>query len=61
LHAFSIDSLGTDQCERCGEQFFTASTDEQIRLALRDHLGLLSPGEIRDGREHQFKRDRSTG
>ncbi len=61
LHAFSIASLGIDQCARCGEQFFTASTDGEIRLALRDHLGLLSPREVRDEREHQFKRDRSTG
>ena len=46
LHAFSIASLGIDQCERCGEQFFTTSTDEEINLALRSHLGLLAPNEI---------------
>jgi DNA-binding transcriptional regulator YiaG len=51
LHAFSIASLGIDQCARCGEQFFTASTDEEIRLALRNHLGLLSPHQIRSGLE----------
>lgn len=49
LHAFSIASLGIDQCERCGEQFFTTSTDEEINLALRSYLGLLTPGEIRAG------------
>jgi len=49
LHAFSIASLGIDQCERCGEQFFTTSTDEEINLALRSHLGLLAPAEIRAG------------
>jgi len=49
LHTFSIASLGIDQCERCGEQFFTTSTDEEINLALRSHLGLLAPGEIRAG------------
>ena len=49
LHAFSIASLGIDQCERCGEQFFTKSTDEEINLALRSHLGLLTPHEIRAG------------
>ena len=49
LHTFSIASLGIDQCERCGEQFFTASTDEEINLALRSHLGLLPPNEIRAG------------
>ena len=51
LHAFSIASLGIDQCERCGEQFFTTSTDEEINLALRSHLGLLAPNEIRAGLE----------
>lgn len=49
LHAFSIASLGIDQCERCEEQFFTTSTDEEINLALRSHLGLLAPNEIRAG------------
>lgn len=49
LHAFSIASLGIDQCERCGEQFFTTSTDEEINLALRSYLGLLTPSEIRAG------------
>ena len=49
LHAFSIASLGIDRCERCGEQFFTTSTDEEINLALRSYLGLLTPGEIRAG------------
>lgn len=51
LHAFSIAGLGIDQCERCGEQFFTTSTDEEINLALRSHLGLLGPNEIRAGLE----------
>jgi len=49
LHAFSIESLGIDQCERCGEQFFTTSTDEEVNLALRSHLSLLAPAEIRAG------------
>ena len=40
LHAFSIASLGIDQCENCGEQFFTTSTDEEINLAL--HRALAS-------------------
>ena len=49
LHTFSIASLGIDKCERCGEQYFTSSTDEEINLGLRSHLGLLTPGEIRAG------------
>lgn len=49
LHTFSIASLGIDQCRHCGEQYFTAATDDEISLALRSHLGLLTPRQIRSG------------
>ena len=49
LHTFFIAGLEIDQCGRCGEQYFTASTDEEINLALRGHLALLTPAEIRRG------------
>jgi len=49
LHTFHITTLGVDECEHCGEQYFTVNTDEQISLALRMFLGLLAPDEIRDG------------
>lgn len=51
LHAFHIPSLQIDQCEHCGEQYFTSDTDEQINLGLRKHLGLLTPQDIRSGIE----------
>lgn len=49
LHSFHITALELDECENCGEQYFTVDTDEQISLALRSFLGLLSPNEIRAG------------
>lgn len=51
LYAFHIPSLQIDQCEHCGEQYFTSDTDEQINLGLRKHLGLLTPQDIRSGIE----------
>jgi YgiT-type zinc finger domain-containing protein len=50
-HAFHIPSLQIDQCNHCGEQYFTAVTDDQIRVGLRKHLGLLTVDEIRAGLE----------
>jgi hypothetical protein len=47
LHRFPISRLAIDKCQRCGEEFFTNRTDEQIAAALRDHLGLLQPQDIR--------------
>jgi len=47
LHRFFIARLAIDKCERCGEELFTNRTDEQINAALRDHLGLLQPDDIR--------------
>ena len=49
LHSFHIPSLQIDQCDNCGEQYFTSNTDEQINLGLRKQLGLLAPHEIRAG------------
>ena len=49
LHTFHITTLEVDASELCGEQYFTVNTDEQISLALRTFLGLLSPEDIRGG------------
>jgi DNA-binding transcriptional regulator YiaG len=49
LHSFHITALEVDECENCGEQYFTVDTDEQVSLALRSFLGLLSPNVIRAG------------
>jgi hypothetical protein len=48
LHAFRISKLRVDRCGACGEILFTNATDEQISDALREHLRLLSPEEIRE-------------
>lgn len=47
LHRFPIHRLTIDKCQRCGEEFFTNRTDEQIAAALREFLGLLQPEDIR--------------
>ena len=46
-YEFLIPQLVIDQCEDCGEQFFTNSTDEQISRELRAKVGLLQSDEIR--------------
>ena len=46
LYQFLIEALPIDQCESCGEQWFTLDTDEALQAGLRKHLGLLSPDEI---------------
>jgi len=48
LYRFHIPALQVNQCAACGETFFTNSTDDQISQALRDHLSLLSPEQIRE-------------
>jgi putative zinc finger/helix-turn-helix YgiT family protein len=47
VYDLHIDDLPATVCENCGEVFFTADTDDAINSALRNHIGLLSPEEIR--------------
>ena len=47
LYAFHIPSLAVNKCGACGEVLFGNVTDEQISQALREHLTLLSPQQIR--------------
>jgi len=49
LHAFRVPALRAWQCRACGERIFTNDVDRQVNEALRSHLGLLSPREIRAG------------
>jgi DNA-binding transcriptional regulator YiaG len=35
------------RCKACGEVYFTEESDERIVAALRDHLALLTPAQIR--------------
>jgi DNA-binding transcriptional regulator YiaG len=47
LHKFHIPDLQVDQCRQCREILFSNTTDRQISDALRAHVGLLQPEEIR--------------
>ncbi|MEX0716668.1 MAG: hypothetical protein WD066_08780 [Planctomycetaceae bacterium] len=47
LHAFSVHALEIPRCGHCGEMVFTEAVDRQITDALRRHLHLLTPDEIR--------------
>ena len=47
LYTFTIPRLGVPACTACGEKVFTEKVDEQISEALRAHLHLLTPEEIR--------------
>lgn len=48
LHAFHISALQVNKCSACGEVLFSNATDDQMSQALREHLALLSPRQIRD-------------
>lgn len=48
LYTFHIAELHVNRCAACGEMLFSNETDEQISTALRTHLGLLSPRQMRD-------------
>jgi putative zinc finger/helix-turn-helix YgiT family protein len=48
LHEFTIPALRIPTCRACGERVFTEDVDEQINESLREHLGLLSPDQIRE-------------
>src|SRR5438445_13113281 len=47
LHTFKIPRIEIPVCRNCGERVFTEKVDAQIKDALRAHLGLLTPAEIR--------------
>src|SRR5208283_1742546 len=51
LHSIEIPQLLIPRCKECGELLFDNEADEQICQALRAHLGLLSPEQIRCNRE----------
>jgi putative zinc finger/helix-turn-helix YgiT family protein len=48
LYAFKIAALQVNKCAACGEVLFSNVTDDQISQALREHLALLSPQQIRE-------------
>ncbi|MGI9014813.1 MAG: type II TA system antitoxin MqsA family protein [Phycisphaerales bacterium] len=49
-HKVVVENLSVGRCDECSELVFHADSDRQIEAALRDHLGLLSAGEIAAGR-----------
>lgn len=51
LHSFTIPHLHLPICQACGEKVFTEMVDDQIGAALRSHLHLLTPAEMRAGLE----------
>jgi len=48
LHTFTIADLELPVCQACGERVFTEKVDAQVNDALRAHLNLLTPVQIRD-------------
>ncbi len=47
LHTFAIPDLQLPICQSCGEKVFTGEVDRQVNDALRSHLNLLTPVQIR--------------
>ena len=47
LYMFTIPQLNVPACQACGEKIFTENVDVQINAALRAHLRLLTPTEMR--------------
>jgi putative zinc finger/helix-turn-helix YgiT family protein len=51
LYTFTIPQLEIPACKACGQKVFTEKVDDQINAALRSHLHLLSPDEMRKALE----------
>ena len=51
LHHIEISELTIPKCRACGELVFSNSVDDQIMEALRSHLNLLTPEQIKAGRK----------
>lgn len=51
LHSFTVPDLELPVCRACGEKVFTEAVDRQVNDALRAHLNLLTPSQIRDAIE----------
>ena len=47
LHVFTIANLQLPICGSCDEKVFTEKVDRQVSAALRSHLNLLAPDQIR--------------
>lgn len=51
IYKLDIPAIQVPRCRSCQELIFTYRADEQIRQALRSHLRLLTPEQIREGRK----------
>jgi putative zinc finger/helix-turn-helix YgiT family protein len=49
VYSFRIPQLHVNKCGACGDVLFDNLTDDEISQALREHLNLLSPEQIRKG------------
>jgi len=51
LHELYLPQLEVPRCQTCGETIITSAVDERINDALRAHLRLLTPAQMRKGIE----------
>ncbi len=51
LYTLTIPQLDIPACQACGEKVITEKVDDHINAALRAHLHLLTPDEIRTALE----------
>jgi putative zinc finger/helix-turn-helix YgiT family protein len=51
LYQVQVPALEIPRCRACGELVFTHRVDEQITDALRAHLRILTPAQIRESRK----------
>ena len=51
LVSFLAHNIEIPVCQKCGEKVFTEIVDDQLTVALRQHLCLLAPEQIRDAIE----------
>lgn len=47
LYAFTVPKLNAPVCRACKQMVVTIDVDDQINAALREHLHLLKPAEMR--------------
>jgi putative zinc finger/helix-turn-helix YgiT family protein len=51
VHQLHLPALEVPRCQTCGETVITSAVDERINDALRRHLHLLTPVQMRKGIE----------
>jgi putative zinc finger/helix-turn-helix YgiT family protein len=50
-YEIAIPEFTVPKCRNCGQLVFSVHADEQVSRALRSHLRLLTPEQIRSGRK----------